>query len=127
MATVVLFHGLLLMATQRTVGLWLGVSMFSSQQHAYWHRTEADFERFSWLLEAFALNSMTMYQIVKSMVSLTLLAKQSLTACYRGSLPDDQCQLEVKHWFEINLATWQDMFVSLVTDHKTAFCRRNTW
>lgn len=79
------------------------------------NRTQEERERFGWLLDAFALDGMSIYQIVKSMGSLALLAKESLTGGYQGSLPDNQWQLEVQHWFQINLAAWQDMFVSLVT------------
>ncbi|KAF3766253.1 hypothetical protein M406DRAFT_11941, partial [Cryphonectria parasitica EP155] len=70
---------------------------------------------FDWLLNDFHLNGMTIYQIVKVMSSSALEAKQSLTSGFQPGLPDNQWQIEVERWFQINLAAWQYLFISLAT------------
>lgn len=54
----------------------------------------------------------SLYEILVTLGSFSLLSSQHLSQGFMGPLPDNQWQLDVSHWFAMRMASLQAIFVS---------------
>lgn len=63
--------------------------------------------RYSWLIMQLAYATMDTYTILSSLEARSLVSQRYLAAGVMGELPENQWQLDVSHWFAIQLASIQ--------------------
>lgn len=63
--------------------------------------------RFNWLIMQIAYATMDTYTILSSLEARSLVSQRYLAAGVMGELPENQWQLDVSHWFAIQLASIQ--------------------
>lgn len=91
-----------------------GIIQVASFAKSLW-QTESQKALFNWSASAIMWTSMSMPRPLKTLGKSSLLSRYSLSNGIQGSLPDNQWQKEVEHWFTVILADLQRVVVEAAT------------
>ncbi|KAI0006574.1 hypothetical protein F4779DRAFT_620499 [Xylariaceae sp. FL0662B] len=61
------------------------------------------------------------YDAIRSLSAQSLVSRSSLHAGLQASLPDNQWEIDVQHWFEIGLATLQKLYLDYAAGPTSSF------